>query len=188
MNGSKRLMGALGDSPVIAACKNDDGLECALQSDCSVIFLLYGNLCTIDALVQRVKEAGKMAFVHLDLIDGLSNRDIVVDFIKKHTDADGIITTRPNLVRRGRDVGLITIQRFFLLDSIAFENVIRQSSAADAVEILPATMPKLIRQLCDRIHLPLIAGGLITDKEDILCALGAGALAVSATNSDLWFL
>lgn len=188
MNGSKELIRVLSDSPVIASCKNEEGLERALESDCSVIFLLYGNLCTMETLVQRVKDAGKMAFLHLDLIDGLSNRDIVVDFVREHTDADGIITTRPNLIRRGRDVGLITVQRFFLLDSIALENVIRQASYADAVEILPATMPKVIHNLTNRIHLPLIAGGLIADKEDILTALSAGALAVSATNADLWFL
>ena len=80
------------------------------------------------------------------------------------------------------------MQRFFLLDSIALENVIRQASYADAVEILPATMPKVIHNLTNRIHLPLIAGGLIADKEDIMTALSAGALAVSATSADLWFL
>ncbi len=188
MSGLKELLRMIDEEPMIAACKNDEGFERALKSDCSVIYLLYGNVCTLAALVQRIKDAGKMAFVHVDLIDGLSNRDIVVDFVKQSTAADGIITTRPNLIRRGRDVGLVTIQRFFLLDSMAFENVVRQASQADAVEILPATMPKVIRRLTGRIRQPLIAGGLITDKEDIMSALGAGALAVSATNPDLWFL
>ncbi|MBQ8718725.1 MAG: glycerol-3-phosphate responsive antiterminator [Clostridia bacterium] len=181
-------MCVLDDSPMIAACKNDEGLERALASDCTVVYLLYGNICTIADLVQRIKDAGKMAFVHVDLIDGLSNRDIAVDFVKQNTTTDGIITTRPNLIRRGRDLGLITIQRFFLLDSMAFENVVRQSSQADVVEILPATMPKIIRNLVGRIRQPLVASGLIMDKEDIIGALSAGALAVSATNPDLWFL
>lgn len=188
MNGLKDLLSVLDDSPMIAACKNDEGLQRALASDCSVVYLLYGNVCSIADLVQSIKDAGKMAFVHVDLIDGLSNRDIAVDFIKQHTATDGIITTRPNLIRRGRDLKLITIQRFFLLDSMAFENVVRQASQADAVEVLPATMPKVIRRLVGKIRQPLIAGGLITDKEDIMSALGAGALAVSATNPDLWFL
>ena len=188
LNRLKELMRVLDDSPMIAACKSDAGLDRALTSECTVIYLLYGNVCTIPALVQRIKDAGKMAFVHVDLIDGLSNRDIAVDFIRQNTLTDGIITTRPNLIRRGRDLGLITIQRFFLLDSIAFENVIRQASQADVVEILPATMPKIIRRLAGQIRQPLIASGLISDKEDIMSALGAGALAVSATSPDLWFL
>lgn len=188
MNGLKDLLSVLDNSPMIAACKNDEGLQRALASDCSVVYLLYGNVCSIADLVQCIKDAGKMAFVHVDLIDGLSNRDIAVDFVKQHTATDGIITTRPNLIRRGHDLKLITIQRFFLLDSMAFENVVRQASQADAVEVLPATMPKVIRRLVGKIRQPLIAGGLITDKEDIMSALGAGAIAVSATNPDLWFL
>ena len=188
LSGLKELMRVLDDSPMIAACKNDAGLERALASDCTVIYLLYGNVCTSPSLVQRIKDTGKTAFVHLDLIDGLSNRDIAVDFIRQSTAADGIITTRPNLIRRARDLGLITIQRFFLLDSIAIENVIRQASQADVVEILPGPMPKIIRRLVGQIRQPLIASGLIMDKEDIISALSAGALAVSATNPDLWFL
>ena len=188
MSGLKELMCVLDDSPMIAACKNDEGLERALDSDCTVVYLLYGNVCTIASLVQRIKDANKTAFVHVDLIDGLSNRDIAVDFIRQNTNTDGIITTRPNLIRRARDLGLITIQRFFVLDSMAFENIVRQSSQADVVEILPATMPKVIRKLCGKIRQPLIASGLIMDKEDIISALGAGALAVSATNPELWFL
>ena len=129
-----------------------------------------------------------MVFVHLDLIDGLGNRDVVVDFIQQTTPVDGIISIRPNLIRRAKELGLITIQRFFLLDSMALENVVKQASHADAVEILPATMPKVIARLTERVRLPLIAGGLISDKEDIVSALRAGALAVSATNAELWFL
>ncbi|MEG2499451.1 MAG: glycerol-3-phosphate responsive antiterminator, partial [Oscillospiraceae bacterium] len=32
----------------------------------------------------------------------------------------------------------------------------------------------------------IIAGGLITDKEDVMNALSAGAVAVSSTNSAVW--
>jgi glycerol uptake operon antiterminator len=34
--------------------------------------------------------------------------------------------------------------------------------------------------------MPVIAGGLISDKEDIISALGAGAIAVSSTNPAVW--
>lgn len=35
---------------------------------------------------------------------------------------------------------------------------------------------------------PLIAGGLLSDKADVLAALGAGALCVSASDESLWAL
>lgn len=178
---------ALQDSPVISAVKNDAGLEAALNSDCTVLFILYGTILNIPQLVRRAKQSGKIVFVHIDLIEGLSSKDISIDFIKQNTDADGIISTRINQIRHAKELGFLTIQRFFLLDSLAFENVCRQSTHADAVDILPGTMPRVIERLRKKIRQPIIASGLISDKQDILAALSAGALGVSTTSEPLWF-
>ena len=178
----------LQDTPVIAAVKNDEGLEQALESGCGVLFFLYGTILTIPALVQRAKDAGKTVFVHVDLVEGLNSRDIAADFLSASTAADGVISTRPNLIRRAKELNLITIQRFFLLDSLSFETILRQSSHADAVDILPGTMPKVIERLTAQLRLPLIASGLISDKQDIIAALSAGAVAVSTTSTRLWFV
>ena len=59
---------------------------------------------------------------------------------------------------------------------------------ADIIEVLPGVMPKVIRQLCREFSMPLIAGGMIFDKEDVITALSAGAAAVSTTRSDIWHL
>ncbi|WP_352427367.1 glycerol-3-phosphate responsive antiterminator, partial [Enterocloster asparagiformis] len=36
--------------------------------------------------------------------------------------------------------------------------------------------------------IPIIAGGLIADKEDVMNALEAGALAISSTNQKVWLM
>ena len=56
----------------------------------------------------------------------------------------------------------------------------------DFIEVLPGLMPKVIRKICRTSRIPIIAGGLITDKEDVVAALSAGAIAVSTTNQDVW--
>ena len=153
---------AIQEAPVIAAVKNDMGLAHALRSECAAVFILYGTILDIGQIVKRIKAAGKLAFVHADLIEGLSNRgEIAVDFLAEATKADGIISTRPNLIHHAKELGLITVQRFFLLDSISFENV-------------------------ERVTQPLIASGLLTDKRDVCGALAAGAVAVSTTSEELW--
>ena len=86
------------------------------------------------------------------------------------------ISTRPNLIHHAKELGLITVQRFFLLDSISFENVVRQSSHADVIDILPGAMPDVIRRLSQRVTQPLIASGLLTDKRDVCGALAALSL------------
>ena len=108
----ERFLDALQDCPVIAALKSDEGLEKAIASDCTTVFFLYGTILNIASHVERVKQAGKIVFVHADLIEGLTARDITADFIAQTTQADGIISTRPNIIRRAKALGMLTIQRF----------------------------------------------------------------------------
>ncbi|MCD8155377.1 MAG: glycerol-3-phosphate responsive antiterminator [Clostridiales bacterium] len=179
-------------NPVIAAVKNDQGLDtcCDRCGDIKIVFILYGDVCSIGEIVQRVKDAGKIAMVHVDLIDGLNSKEIAVDYIHRHTQADGIISTRPAIIKRGKELGLYTTLRIFVLDSMAYENIPRQLASAkpDMVEILPGLMPKIIRNITKMSRVPVIAGGLISDKEDVMSALSAGAISVSSTNSDVWML
>lgn len=182
------LSAILAENPIIAAVKDDDGLEKALLTDCRMIFLLYGSICNVGQLVERVKSVDKLAVVHIDLIDGLSSKEVSVAFLRQNTQADGIISTKPALVKAAKEQGLLAVQRFFLLDSLALSNFQKYAGMdiADMIEILPATMPKIIRRITAESRLPIIAGGLISDKEDILLALQNGAAAVSSTNQEVW--
>ena len=69
-------------SPVITAVKDETGLKHAMEKDCMIVFILYGTVCSIPQIVERVKAHGKMAIVHVDLIMGLSSKEVAVDFIK----------------------------------------------------------------------------------------------------------
>jgi glycerol uptake operon antiterminator len=178
----------LKDNPIIAAVKDEDGLKKCLDSDCRVVFILSGDLCSVGEIVHRIKKAHRVAMVHLDLIDGMAARDAAVDFIAGNTDADGIISTKPNLVHHAKSCGMLAVQRFFVLDSLSLSSINKLSTldVADALEILPGVMPKIIRRLVQSLHRPIIAGGLIVDKEDIVAALDAGAIAISSTNQLTW--
>lgn len=185
-----KMIEELEDCPIIAAIKDDRGLEACLTSESSLIFILYGDICSIGGIVKKIKESGKRAVVHMDLIQGLSGKEVAVDFIKEYTQADGIITTRPGMIRKAKEAGLFTVLRFFAIDSMAFENIRKQTGAVlpDVIEVLPGLMPKIIQKLHRTLHRPLIAGGLISEKEDIVAALDAGAVAVSTTNENVWFM
>lgn len=187
---SNSLRNLVEECPVIAAVKDEDGLEKVLNTDIGIVFVLFGDICSISDIVEKLKEAGKVAMVHLDLISGLGSKEVAVDYVKTHTRADGIISTKPMLVKRAHELGLFTIQRFFVLDSMALENIRKQTDAhtTDLIEILPGVMPKVIRKICTMTSIPIIAGGLISDKEDVLSALDAGAVAVSTTRQEVWEL
>lgn len=175
-------------NPVIAAVCNEDELSLALASDCRVVFLLLGDVLNIGSLTRRVHDSGKLCVIHLDLIEGFSSKEIAVDAIQKATGAEGIISTRGALIRRAKQLGLAAVQRGFMLDSrslASFEQQISQSKP-DFVEILPGLLPKVIAQLKERVRVPIIAGGFIHEKEDVIAALQAGALAVSASSPKIW--
>lgn len=185
------LYDSVAQSPIIAAVKDMDGLEaCCKLEDIRIVFILFGDICTISGIVKRIKTAGKLAMVHMDLIAGLSAREISVDFIRNNTEADGILTTKPALIRRARELSLYTVLRYFLLDSMALENIAHQQKTVkpDLIEVLPGVMPKVIRKICQTSQTPIIAGGLISDKEDVMGALDAGAIAVSTTSCSVWLM
>lgn len=103
----QELMDAIQETPVIAAVKDDDGLQNALQNEnIRVVFILYGDICSIASIVQRIHAAGKFAIVHVDLIAGLASKEVAVDFIRSQTEADGIISTRQSFIRRAKELGL----------------------------------------------------------------------------------
>ena len=55
---------AVGNNPIIAAVKNMKDIEvsCTIE-EIQVIFILFGDVCSIDRIVKRVKDAGKVAMV-----------------------------------------------------------------------------------------------------------------------------
>ncbi len=184
----RSLLEQLQINPVIATAGNEESLDAALLSECRVIFLLMGNILDVGALTERVHEAGKLCVIHLDLTEGYSNKEIAVDAIHRFTGAEGIISTRGALIKRAKQLGMVAIQRGFMLDSRSlgsFEAQIR-TSKPDFVEILPGLLPKVIAELRGRVDVPIIAGGFIHEKEDVIAALNAGAIAVSASSPEIW--
>jgi glycerol uptake operon antiterminator len=187
---NKRLIEAVEESPIIAAVKDMDGLHKCFESDSRIIFILFGDICNIAEIINTIKEHDRLAIVHMDLVNGLSQKEISVDYLKNNTKADGIISTKVALIKRAKELKLYTIFRFFVIDSMAFENIKKQTEAVgpDFVEILPGVMPKVIKRICSLIPVPIIAGGLIADKEDVMSALSAGAMSISSTNPSVWFM
>lgn len=175
-------------SPVIPAIKNDVSLDEAISSDSEIIFVIMANLLNIERVVTSLKEAGKKVFIHVDMIEGLSSSNYGVEYIVEKIQPFGIITTKHNIVSFALKMKIPVIQRFFILDSFSFEKTLShiQENKPMAVEVLPGLMPKILHSLASKIDRPLITGGLISSKEDIVSALSAGACAVSTTDTKLW--
>lgn len=172
----------------IAAVQREEDLELALKSPANIIFLLTGSIFNIKDLVDRVKASGKHVFPHMEFIDGISPDKSGVTYMALNIKPTGIISTKSNLIRVAKDLQLMAIQRIFLIDRSAVARGIKavEQSQPDAIEVMPGIMPRIIREMTNMTPLPIIAGGLVGNQEEIDEALRAGALAVSAGTSNLW--
>ena len=183
----RKLLDLLEQSPVIAAV-HDRYFEKAIASPSEVIFLLGSSILTIPHRVEQAHAAGKCIFIHTDLADGLGKDRTGIQFCAQ-IGADGIISTRANLIRAARDLGLLTVQRFFALDSQGVDSIqeLLDNSCPDLMEIMPGVIGKIIKRFANA-KAPLIAGGLVETKEDVTSALKLGAFAVSTGKEDLWYI
>ena len=185
-----KIISSIEQNPVIAAARLEEEVDAAIEAQVSVVFLLHCDIFNVQRLVDKVKQSGKFVFVHLDLLEGLGKDQKAVEYVARIVQPDGIISTKTPHIKHAKEVGLFTIQRFFLLDSQSFDQTIKTAKASmpDMVEIMPAVMPAVIKKVCSMLELPVIAGGLIENKEDIIEILKAGALGASTGRKELWRL
>lgn len=175
-------------NPVIASVSNLDNLDIALNSPCEVIFLLTGNIFNLKEISNKVGLKSKSLFIHIDSIDGFSKDTWGLEYIIKNIYPDGIITEKENLIKLSKSMGVFTIQRLLIMDSISLKNSVEsiKKTRPNAIEILPGIMPKIIKKIRKDINLPIISSGLISDNEDLELALQAGAIAISSSKKSIW--
>jgi glycerol uptake operon antiterminator len=131
-----------------------------------------------------------MVFVHMEMVAGLGKDQAALEFIKTEMGSDGIITTKPNLVQAAKQLGLLTVQRLFILDSLSVQTGLKilQGNHPDLMEIMPGIIPKIIPEIKRHSQAPIIAGGMVSTKEEIIELLKCGAMAVSTSREQLWRL
>lgn len=172
---------------VIAAVRTKDELILASSSNVKIIFDLSPNIMTVEENLSKAHSVGKKYFIHIDLAEGIGKDKSGIEFMKK-LGVDGIISTRPGIIKAARELGVFTVQRFFIVDSQSIDTTVEslKSSKAQMIEIMPGCVLKVISNLKNIVDVPMIAGGLIETKEDVQNALNSGASAVSTGKQSLW--
>lgn len=175
----------LESNPVIPAVRGDK-FHKAINSPCDVIFCLGESLLSVKEHIKLAHSVGKKLFVHIDLAEGIGKDAAGVKYLAS-VGCDGIISTKAQIIKNANKEGMLTVQRFFILDSQGLESTkeLLSSSNPSAIEIMPGVISKTVSKFAAS-SIPVIAGGLIETKEEITSALSAGALAVSTGKESLW--
>jgi len=181
------LITCLECNPVIAAV-TDEKWPLAVESPAQVIFYLSANILTVEERVKTAHAAGKYVMVHLDLAEGIGKDRAGMRYLAR-CGVDGVISTKAQLIRYAKEQNLITIQRFFALDSKGMESIeeMLRNTNPHLMEIMPGVIGKAIARF-RKSGIPVIAGGLIESKQEVTEALSAGATAVSTGQQTLWYI
>ncbi|RLQ94035.1 glycerol-3-phosphate responsive antiterminator [Falsibacillus albus] len=172
---------------LIVSIKNPKTLDQFLESDISTAFLLMGNINNLQGYVQEMKRRNKFVFLHLDMVQGIRNDLEGLKFLSHYIKPHGIITTKKQLIISAKNLGFLTVQRLFLVDSDAVRNglEITREYQPDFIEAMPGIIPSMCQAIAEKVDQVFITGGLIQNQEQIQTALDHGAFAVSTSNLKL---
>lgn len=175
--------------PIAAAIRTEKDFSTALRSNVDIVFLLHSNIMTVNQCIKEIHSAGKKVFIHVDFAEGIGKDKAGLEFLAKQG-VDGVLTTRTSIVRMAKDMGLITVQRFFLVDSHSLGTSIDSIKFAkpDIIELMPGIVTKKIKEFHKMVDVPIVAGGIIETEEEVRAAIEAGAAVVSTGEVDLWNL
>ena len=181
------LIDCLEQNPIIAAI-SEDKWDAALVSPADVLFYLSADLLSVRERISQAHMSGKRILVHIDLADGIGKDRTGIRFLAE-CGVDGIISTKAQLIRFAKEQGLLTVQRFFALDSKGMESIdeMLRNTNPHLMEIMPGVIGKAIQRFSNG-RVPVIAGGLIQTKTELTQALSCGATAVSTGQQALWYL
>ena len=189
MRSKRPIRQLLQDTGIIPAVRKPEVLDKALAAHGKLVYLLCGDPENIEGLLQRILATDKLPIVNIDLVGGLSRDHHALNYLEKRG-AKGIISTHGETLRQAQALGLYVIQRTFLLDSGAMENICHQmkNSPVDALEVLPAiAAPKLVgRTNSIPTDIALVGGGLISSMREVEDLLEQGLAAVSVSDPQLW--
>lgn len=173
---------------ILPAVRDLKDIEKILNSNYTYFVLLNSQIGQLKSIVELAKSKKKKILLHADLIQGLKNDEYATHFLCQDIKPAGLISTRKTVVVSAKKHGLISIQRLFLLDSIALESSYKllETTKPDFIEVLPGVMPHIIKEVHEKTKIPIIAGGLIRCNSEIDDALKAGVTAITTSKKDLW--
>ncbi|MEG0378403.1 MAG: glycerol-3-phosphate responsive antiterminator, partial [Eubacterium sp.] len=126
---------------------------------------------------------------NLELLGGFGRDQVGMKLLKNYYKVDGVMSTDSTKLGMAKRCGLLTIQRFFFVDSRAFDTSQRilESANVDAAEMLPAaSVIDLMPELRHVSKIPMFAGGFIKSIDMIDRIRDAGFSGITISKKAFW--
>ncbi|RSD26826.1 glycerol-3-phosphate responsive antiterminator [Mesobacillus subterraneus] len=173
---------------ILPASSNMKEFEQFLKSPFEIGVFLELHISQLKHVNAMAKQHGKKMIYHVDMIQGLKSDDYATEYICQEYKPYGLISTKSSVILKAKQKGVIAVQRVFLIDSHALEKSYKllERTQPDYIEVLPGAMPWMIKEVKERVNIPIFAGGLIRTADEVKSALAAGASAITTSKRDLW--
>lgn len=141
---------------IIAAARDLDDINTAMEKEIKVVFLLAGDIFDLIKISDNKHSDETLFLVHLDLIKGVGRDQAGISYLKRSFGIDGVISTHTNIIQFAKKAGLITIQRLFIVDSESLKSGAKlvQNCKPEGVEILPGIILPYIKEELAKLKLP----------------------------------
>lgn len=165
-------------------------LSLACKSKSPIILLSNADMGNLVSQVKYVHEHDKQAFAHLELIGGFAPDIAGMRLLKNMYHLDGVFTTNIQAGNMAKNLGLMVVYRFFLIDSRSLKRTseILKRNKFDAIEALPAYCAIQEFANLQRIGngMPFIAGGFVRNSEMVTKIFETGICGITTSEIELW--
>ncbi len=153
----------------------------------STILLHHCNLFDFRAMLRRAYERELAIYVNVDHIDGIVPDTAGLRFLANELHITGIVSSNARILALAKNFELETVQRLFAVDSTGLEVALDSvdSQYVDLLDISPAlVIPYAVPHTS--LSLPFIGTGFVHTLQQVQMVLGAGAVGVTVSRSELW--
>ncbi len=166
-------------------------LKKALASDCSVIQPSGAHIGNLKPIVEQCHRQGKKVLINHELVGGLGNGKTAFKMLKQYYQADWIIGSSVSRIHMYQNLGMRSIYKIVLVDSISVENALHAINEIrfDAIELRPyyhalEFLPKFKEYFDGDFYI----AGFVNTEERVREAKKAGFKGVMTSTTSLWGL
>lgn len=171
---------------IIPAISNYKDFELFLESELELCILLDFHIGQLQELMNRLKQNNRQAWVHIDLIQGISSDKFGAEYLCQALKVDGLISTKGSVLMAAKANHKKAIQRVFLIDRLSLNRSMElvDKIQPDIVEVLPGIAARVMVDM--NCPYPMMAGGLFGSNEEIEEVLDLGFVAITTSTKSLW--
>ena len=177
------------DFEIIPSIRDLRYLEEALALDCPVVQLSGAHIGNLRKLVEHCHNKGKKVLINHELVGGLGNDRTAFRMLQKLYQVDWLIGSSVSKFHMFQNLGMRTIFKIALVDSIAVENAFRflPDVRCDALELRPfQPAMEFLPQFREVFQGDIYIAGFVNTPEKLEASRQAGFRGAMTSTRSLW--